>query len=628
MRAGCRSLVMASILACAAPGRAQETDRLIYAEASFPTTVDPITARTMVDKRMMQLFYNSVVMWLTNRGPVQEELGSMQLLNDGTELHLRVGWFALTDQSLAALKTNGVPDHVLKKLEAVKGARFTTAAELERRLEWTLSTDELAQYQAEILKLDLRRGLRWSDGTRVTADDVFRTMEVLLDPRTRPNGFPLEDYFPDRRLRPRARERSLTPRVIKEGPYHLMVTHAERFAYPRFVFCFKVLPKSLLKEGFLTADSGVLRHHDQTSLPKLYYAPAGTGPYQPPALREIKRMRRSVVFDRNPHFSLGEGPSIPKVELRVTQNAIDQFDNPIHVIPEADLREVQRWFRQGPELGTQIRCYRSFTFYYIGFNQREPEPGSARALFRKLEVRRAFADAFAPKKELVRRELCGAPENGFVLDGPFNPEDPVFDALQRVAPSERPSEDAIREVFTKYPGLKPAKLKLKFLKDYAVGAALERVAAIFQKHFEEAYGLDIEPVALEPREWAREIERQADFDFLLHRYSYGIDYDLSAFASSASSASANLCGFADSQVDKYLKSYKLETDEAFKRSSLEKIHTSLRDRAACIFLVAPRRVAVISGQVELPKKDPIHQYLFFNNVHQWRLRHHPRKTLR
>lgn len=155
----------------------------------------------------------------------------------------------------------------------------------------------------------LRRGVRWSDGTPFTADDVIFTLDVIFDPRF-PNRYSLQYTIGGEPLR-----------------YRKIDDHTVEFTTPRIYAPFindigfiSILPKHALKEA---ADAGTLMRQwsSQTAIetPEKLIA---SGPFLVHSFKPGERL----VMSPNPHYWRAdrEGKRLPYIDYLIFKFVSDQ----------------------------------------------------------------------------------------------------------------------------------------------------------------------------------------------------------------------------------------------------------------------------------------------------------------
>lgn len=145
---------------------------------------------------------------------------------------------------------------------------------------WTVSAD------ARVFTFRLRNGIRWHDGSEITADDVLFTLSVLQRMGDRAD--------------PRPREVWQSATVTRTGRDTIQVELPEPFAPLPSYASFALLPSRLLRD---VPPEGLSTH-------EFFRAPVGAGPFK---LRSLTA--EGAVLDRFDGYALG-APWLAGVELR------------------------------------------------------------------------------------------------------------------------------------------------------------------------------------------------------------------------------------------------------------------------------------------------------------------------
>ncbi len=145
--------------------------------------------------------------------------------------------------------------------------------------------------------VELRHGVRWSDGAPFTSRDVVWTWAAALDPAT---GFPYRGQF------------DYIAQVRARGPYTVEFTLSQ----PNALFESEALGTPILPEHVL----GKIPHR-LLRLSSFGEHPVGTGPF----LLERWRHDEEISFVRNPHWWHGS-VTIPRIAVRIEFNEQSRLD--------------------------------------------------------------------------------------------------------------------------------------------------------------------------------------------------------------------------------------------------------------------------------------------------------------
>jgi peptide/nickel transport system substrate-binding protein len=275
--------------------------------------------------------------------------------------------------------------------------------------------------------ITLREGLKWSDGERMTADDVvFSYNEIYLNPKI---PAPVKDSL-------KIGESGATPKVKKVDERRVEFTIPEPFApFLRWVGGITILPAHALQESVRTTDSGgnpkfLTMWRTDTDPKKI----VGNGPY----VMESYVPSQRVIFRRNPYYwrKDTQGNPQPYIE-RIVYQIVESTDNQLisfrsgqlddlEVTPEGFgllKREEKRAgfniYNGGPDTGT---TFIAFNLSKAKNSKGQPfvDPIKSR-WFNKKEFRQAIA--FAINREAMKINAfrgLGELQNSFVyVKSPF-----------------------------------------------------------------------------------------------------------------------------------------------------------------------------------------------------------------
>lgn len=240
---------------------------------------------------------------------------------------------------------------------------------------WDISEDGLE------ITFHLKKGVRWHDGHPFTAEDVFFTYQLTIDPQT-PTAY-AGDFL-------RVKE------VEVLDPHTIRVTYPEPFAPALMSWGSAVLPRHLLEGKDITRVS-FARH------------PVGTGPY---VFKEWKTGQK-IVLVSNPDYFEGRPfvdgyimriiPDMATMFLELRAKGIDRMGlTPLQYTRQTENNLFRNNFNK--------YRYLSFSYTYLGYNLEHP-------LFRDRRVRQAISYAIN-KEELVEGVLLGLGQEAI---GPFKP---------------------------------------------------------------------------------------------------------------------------------------------------------------------------------------------------------------
>ena len=279
------------------------------------------------------------------------------------ELDLRIGGAAPSTWDPAAAGDVGSASTLAQVYEGLTAFDVNSQAQPALAESWTV------EQGGRRIVFRLRQGLRFSDGSALTAEDVVASWLRLLHPRRRsPLASLLDDvagaiaYGRGEGSADRVGLRAEGDRVIvdlrRAASYFVSVTASPSLA---------VVP----------ADTG--SELDTKELPRGLVA---SGAYRPTA-----QTKTTVRLEANPHYWAGQAP-LRRIEI-VTDL---EGRSPVDLFTNGDLDYVgigsfdASWIRYDRTLGPQLRRVESFSVNYYGFD-------TTRRPFNDSRVRRAFAQA-------------------------------------------------------------------------------------------------------------------------------------------------------------------------------------------------------------------------------------------
>jgi peptide/nickel transport system substrate-binding protein len=193
--------------------------------------------------------------------------------------------------------------------------------------------------------VDLRHGVRWSDGAPFTSKDVVFTYRTMLDPKTASS---------------RLGDIAYLRRVVARGPYgvHFDLAHVSAL-FVDTVMEIDILPEHVL--GRVPPDRQAFTSFGEH--------PIGTGPYM------LARWQHDsdVLFVRNPHYWHGRA-KIPRINVRVIFNdqaKADALENgSADLVSDLAYDQAVELRRNAPHV--QLMIFPSLYGNVLEFNLRRP----------------------------------------------------------------------------------------------------------------------------------------------------------------------------------------------------------------------------------------------------------------
>lgn len=437
--------------------------------------------------------------------------------------------------------------------------------------------------QGRAALVQVREGVKWSDGEPFSIGDVVHTLRILLNQETDCKNWPYRDCFSQSRF-----GAGLT-KVDKRSLEIDLTQHL--LAEPDAVFTFKVVPRHKLPDGWYRRSRG------RAEREMLTFArdPVGTGPYR---VKRVSQRERKIWLQAREDYHWGQ-PKIPQIIMWVTDPLAAIEKKQAHMVPEANIQQLDT-FRS--ERTLTLVPSQKLAFWYLGFNQHH-DRGPLYGLFaRRVRLRQAFAAALDEKKGDCLGAFRGY---GVRLNAPL--------AGWQVGTRVQMDHEELKAEFSRVQSLlrgRPLLIKYKQVAGTGMDVICQRICEQFGHALSE-YAIKVESRGVQPLNWGSEIEQDGKFDLLLHVFNYPHSYDLSPFF--ASDGARNLLGFSDDEVNSLFVDWRDETNPNTKAEFFAEINKALSEQGKCpvVYLLAPKGVAIIRDSVKDWTLHPAH---FFPTV--------------
>jgi peptide/nickel transport system substrate-binding protein len=492
---------------------------LNYFEEALPSSLNPLFAETMVDSRAQELIFDRL--WY----------------NDAI--------------------TNEVKSRIVARHEVAEAGRA--------------------------IKITLKEGISWHDGTPLSAKDICFTVDAMLD--------------------------SGTPSVVAAAYQEFLAdcdTQGSSVAVIRFR---KVLPKPRHRLGF-----HVLPAHsfDSTAIsPDLDFSarPTGSGAFKG------ARGRREVIFDGygNAHHS----PSVMQMQLREGGDPLLQVKTleggevqGIIVVPpgsRADLRASDE---------VSLKSYDLRSWWFIAVNTKNPalqDPKVRKALNLIID-RTELREYTIGVKPGDRNSPCE------FISGPFVQASPYYNrTVPTVATANRSKADALlkeaglaRVGGRWHVGDQPITLKI------GMQANLNNEATDLLEQIGNQLGdagFDRQTSKVSAAEWGAEVVAgQSDFDLVIGKWSFGLVEAVGDLFHS--SGRKNIFGYSDPQVDSLLNAYDEAVTDTEQKDAYHKLHTRLNEDLPYLFLWKLDTKSAWRTEV---RGNIITPYHYFTEIDSWKV---------
>ncbi len=438
----------------------------------------------------------------------------------------------------------------------------------------------------------LRNDARWSDGVRVTSDDVKFSYELYGDPVVASVRQSALDQFFRRKDGAPDVERSIE--VIDDST---VIFHFRK-AYPGQLFDagLPIVPRHV----FADADRGALRSHPGS------VRPTSSGPYEldlwePNQQIRLARSDRSVL----PHPAYLDRlvfRVIPDYTSRLTQLKTGEVDVVVGIQPE----DVEDLTEDYPSLRMETIPSRAYEF--AGWNNVDPEAYRAtqgksvrpHRLFGSKRVRRALTHAIN-REEIIDGYLgrYGRPAIGSIsplFRWAYNkdlqplPYDPGL--AKRILADEGWS-DSDGDGWLDKDGE-----KFGFTLSITAGDPRRSFAAVVIQNQLKAVGIDVAIEQVEPPVFWRSI-MQKQFDAWIAAFSVALQLDLEElWGSDLAKNPFNTVSFQNDRADEILQAAKAVKKEVDASSLWKEFQSILHDEQPCTFLYWMDTIVGVNERVQ------------------------------
>jgi peptide/nickel transport system substrate-binding protein len=477
----------------------------------------------------------------------------------------------------------------IRLIELIYGSLvyYTANGEIKGDLaeQWTISKD------LKTVTFFLRKDVLWhtlpgeSKGRKFTADDVLKTYDVMMHPKTLTALYSRYNFI---------------ERVEKEGDYKIVFYLKKPLLNVMGRFSFKIMPSFLLDGvDFLRGDEDLF----------LSKHPIGTGPY---LFVSHEGSSSEIVLRAYENYHLGT-PMIEKVIMRpfADQNIITQtllyegIDLEIRV-PPRDIAEIQGDSR------FELIPYSTLSYSFFGYNLRNP-------VLAINEVRKAISYA------INRQEMLGSffEGKGQLISGPFAPGSWAYNLDIEPVPYSPEMANSLldRAGFTertKEGVRKRGSYQLKFQMVVPISKENEttkRVILAFQNYLKDV-GIEIEIKWLEWKSWTDAVFVIHDFDIIYADWLFDDSFDISSLFHSREIGRGknNFGSYKNPEVDALLDESRTTLDIEKRRTIYKNLHKILADDMPYTYLWTLTNYAAYNRKL---RRVDVHPTRFFTYIRDW-----------
>ena len=482
--------------------------------------------------------------------------------------------------------------------ESAEAVRYLTGGVLIRlnrytqELEGDLATHWKVSENGRRIDFALRKGVRFSDGTPFTCQDVVYTMHQLMDPALHS---PVGDAF---RSGPGATEAKC------EGDSSVMV----RFPAPVAALAAQFDEVAILSAQSKGKDSVVL-------------GPFEVGEYKP---------GEYVLLRRNPNYWKHDGngralPYLDSIRLEIQQNRELELlrfrRGELDIVNKLDPEMYDRLSAEMPH--AVVDAGPSLDWEAVFFNQvaNAPLPEYKRRWFRNDEFRRAISEGIR-RDDIVRIVYRGhahaaagpvSVANRFWLNSALKP--PSGSQAAAMALFERAGFHRSGNSLYDREGH-----KVEFSMITNTGNQLhERMLALIQQDLAR-FGIQLNVVALDFPSLVERISRTFNYEAVLMAFT-GPDLDpsgqMNIWLSSAANHQWNPNEKTpatpwEAEIDKLMMAQERSQDRAKRKAGFDRVQQIVADKAPIIFLVNPNALAAVSPSVKNVTPAALSPQIYWN----------------
>lgn len=427
--------------------------------------------------------------------------------------------------------------------------------------EYNLSKD------GKIYEFKLKDNLLWSDGEKITTEDISFTIEAIKNPEVQS---PLRLVWQDVKIE-KADEKTI--KFILKNPYFPFLEN----------FTLKILPSHLFKD--IESQEILSKPQDKT---------ASSGPFKIKTIEKEEDRIKKIILDKNPNFH-GKPLFLDGIELIFARDELEfsELKNQATNIPNISPKDKNN-------LEESFEIYNlSLPRYFALFLNQENK------ILSQKEIRESLAMA-TPKEEIINQVLAG---KGRIIEGPLLEENQIGGELKKYkfdieaakkkldkAGWKDGNKDGIREkVIKEKEKATPLELNL-FTVDQA---ELKETAKIIQKKWEEI-GVKLNINTIEGEKLRQDYIAERKYDILLFAQGLYMIADPSSFwhSSQKDYPGSNLSMYQNSDIDAILKKSITETDFEKRKKLLQSFQKKITKDIPAIFLYSPNYIYAVDKKVK------------------------------
>lgn len=436
---------------------------------------------------------------------------------------------------------------------------------------WTLSPD------GRMLTLQIRDDILWQNGTKLTAEDVVFSLNML---RTAP-----EDAVYKRVLQYVNGWQNTSEYTVEISFYETFSGNVSALRFP------------VISAAYYQGQT------DPQSIVNM--TPMGNGPYEMQGYRRAAEMLLRASTNYN-----GALPQIPDICIKITegtQTDINAFQHGITDVLIADAMETGRYAEEG---AAKIHTFPSNKYDFIGFNFNK-------SLFQEKAVRQAVAYAF-PKENLLNSAYL---QYGTLANTPVNPKSWLYE--ENVAPYNY--DPTMASTVLKNNGWNDENGDSILEKPTAAGTAVLQASILVNEENGvrkqiasklcdelQAIGFAAE-MDIQPYEKYQEKLTAGNFDIVVGGWQFSDVVDLTPFF--ATGGSYNYIGYSDEEMDRLLENARTAVGEGMTLLAYSSLQKKLAEELPYIS-IAYREDAIFVSKYVGGEIAPT-SFNVFRNIELW-----------
>ncbi len=432
-----------------------------------------------------------------------------------------------------------------------------------------------------VILFHLRPGIKFHDGSFLTAKDVKFTYDAIMDPKN---------------LSPRISDFEPVKSVEVLDPLTVKVTYKRLYSPALITWAIGILPEHLLNRDALHAEAvrrGEEPQKFSVRLSNFNRHPVGSGPFRFEEWKSdqfISLLRFEDYWEGPPNYQRYYFRIIPDMltqEMEFYAGTVDSYDVQPHQVNRLKADPRYQSFS-----GT------SFGYTYIGYNER-------RKPFDDPLVRRALGMAIDVNK-IIQYVLYGQGER---ITGPFAKQTDYYDAAIKPLPFD--PEGALKLLQeagwhrNRQGRLEKDGKRFQFTLITNSGNDLRKAILAIAQDAWKQIGIDVKTDLLEWSVFIQERVDKADFDAVILGWQMGIEPDLYQVwhSSQTHPYQLNFVGFKNSEADDLIIKIRQEYNHDKQVAYCRKLHEIIAREQPYTFLYVGKWTAILDKRIVIRDVD-------------------------